>query len=404
LAPCRLIPYLFIIIIMVFLSLFLQTHTQAKVTGRCDNCHTMHNSQDGTAVVPDGPYEYLLTSTCVGCHSSDTSSEHYDLGGCKVPVVLYLGAEPSTYLAGGNFWWVKEGLGNNEAGDNDDKGHNVFLGENDHSLTEAPGHIALGDTSSGCTNSCHNNLSQIYTGWDYGDTAGKYGCEGCHYPRHHANDRPDGESGLVDSADKGWYRFLADPHRVYYAEDKKWGVIGYEDSVWEAGHPNHTPGTTAHNVYIGYNASHGAGDVSKGNVSSFCGGCHENFDRSYATSTTQGQEVEESNVFSHWIRHPSDAHIPDSGEYSNVGGELHLYDPLSPVAEQYPVSDPNNWTPSANVEPGSDTVMCLSCHRPHGSPFPDMLRWNYTTQLVGGDKEESVNDSGCFYCHTKKDQ
>ena len=26
------------------------------------------------------------------------------------------------------------------------------------------------------------------------------------------------------------------------------------------------------------------------------------------------------------------------------------------------------------VIPGSDAVMCLSCHRPHASEYPDMLR------------------------------
>jgi len=67
------------------------------------------------------------------------------------------------------------------------------------------------------------------------------------------------------------------------------------------------------------------------------------------------------------------------------------------VAEKWPVS---NWTPSDTVTPGSDCVMCLSCHRPHGSPYPDMLRWDYTEQIAGGGG--LTDDRGCFYCHTKK--
>jgi hypothetical protein len=198
----------------------------------------------------------------------------------------------------------------------------------------------------------------------------------------------------VETVGKGWYRFLANLHNTAR------GVQGYEDSVWEAGHPNHTPGTSTHNVYVGYNASHSAGDLSKGNVSSFCGGCHENFDRAYGFSTTRGQEYATSGpIHKYWIRHPSDTVITNSGEYANVGGSSHLYDPLSPVAEQWPVS---NWTPSENVEPGSDTVMCLSCHRPHGSPFPDMLRWDYIDQLAGGGG--LTEDRGCFYCHTQKNE
>ncbi|MBN2373189.1 cytochrome c3 family protein [bacterium] len=368
---------------------------QAKVTGRCDNCHTMHNSQNGADVNLAGPNPTLLLKGCVECHSSETSSTYYDLDGCKVPVVLKLGSEPVVYLAGGNFWWVKSGLGNNDSGTNDNKGHNVFLGEDDHLLTQAPGRIGNGG---GCTNSCHYNLSQIYPdpGWDYGETVGKYGCEGCHYPRHHSNDHLNGHSGLADTASKGWYRFLVDPHTIGGTEK---GVKGYEDGLWEAGHPNHTPGTTAHNVYLGYDASHSAGDLSKGNISSFCGGCHENFDRAYPASTTRGQEYATSGpVHQYWIRHPSDSHLPGSGEYADAGGIDHLYDPLSPVAEMWPVS---NWTPSGSVTPGSDCVMCLSCHRPHGSPYPDMLRWDYEVQYAGGG---STEDKGCFYCHTKKNR
>ena len=95
-----------------------------------------------------------------------------------------------------------------------------------------------------------------------------------------------------------------------------------------------------------------------------------------------------------WIRHPSDAVIPNEREYQYVGGASHLYDPLSPVGKQ----DISDATPDTTVTPGSDVVMCLSCHRPHGSPYPDLLRWDYTEQIAGGGGD----DKGCFYCHTQK--
>jgi len=85
----------------------------------------MHNSQGGADVNSDA-IETLLANDCVGCHSSIDSSTTYSLGGSTVPVVHYTGSEPTEYLAGGNFWWVKEGLG----GD-DSKGHNVFFNEGD---------------------------------------------------------------------------------------------------------------------------------------------------------------------------------------------------------------------------------------------------------------------------------
>ncbi|RLD93461.1 MAG: hypothetical protein DRI93_05285, partial [Aquificota bacterium] len=59
--------------VVVFL-LFLTGISMAKVTGVCSNCHTMHNSQGGSAVNNSGPYEYLLNDTCVGCHSNSSGN------------------------------------------------------------------------------------------------------------------------------------------------------------------------------------------------------------------------------------------------------------------------------------------------------------------------------------------
>ncbi|MCK5629623.1 MAG: hypothetical protein KAI26_03320, partial [Nanoarchaeota archaeon] len=81
----------------------------------------MHNSQNGSAVVDDGPHESLLVGDCIGCHSSTNSDPTYNLGGCNVPVVYSTGSPPVRFLAGGNFYWVADRGGNNDA-----KGHNVL--------------------------------------------------------------------------------------------------------------------------------------------------------------------------------------------------------------------------------------------------------------------------------------
>ncbi len=352
-------------------ALFTGNKASARVEGVCSNCHTMHNSQGGAPMNFDAsatPNATLLRGDCVGCHSSATNSTYYDLGGCDVPVVLYTGGEPSTYLAGGNFYWVKEGLG----GD-DTKGHNVFLGEDDDFLnpsTPAPGGFSCS------ANDCHMNLSQPSTGSGYGDDiTGKYGCEGCHSPAHHANDHANGDSGLVDTEAEGWYRFLGG---IHYGGSTYDGVHSYEDGHWEA-----DASASVHNEYLG-NVS-GAGIISANpTVSGFCAACHGMF---HGTSDTYSGGS--------WIRHPSDAVIPDAGEYADAGGPSHAYDPLSPVAKAVIDS-----TPDATVTPGSDIVMCLSCHRPHGSPNSDMLRWDYNGMQAGGGGETGT---GCFYCHTEKD-
>lgn len=45
--------------------------------------------------------------------------------------------------------------------------------------------------------------------------------------------------------------------------------------------------------------------------------------------------------------------------------------------------------------------MCLSCHRVHGSEYPDILRWDYSKMIAGDPGDEEGN--GCFVCHTTKD-
>jgi len=365
----------------IFLGLFffMPYTALAKVSGPCANCHTMHFSQSPWPMgwQAEGPNDYLLvkkgggahSSSCVACHSSDTSSTHEDLAGdgtCTVPIVFYFGAAaPTEYLAGGNFWWVKQGLG----GD-DTKGHNVFLNEGDQHYGPSGGtNNAPGNTIMGCgTNACHQNLSEPFVGADMGyNLPGKYGCEGCHLNvRHHANDHPNGQGGLVTTIDQGWYRFLSG----HWTD----GVEGYEDAYWEA-----TVSANDHNEYKGSTTSFW---LNHHTTTGFCTGCHLDFHTQKSGTS--------------WIRHPSDAVIiqdpVNPGEYADAGGASHLYDPLSPVAK------PTVNTPDSTVNPDTDMVMCLSCHRPHGSPYPDMLRWDYTTQQAGGGGE----DRGCFYCHTKK--
>ena len=116
-------------------------------------------------------------------------------------------------------------------------------------------------------------------------------------------------------------------------------------------------------------------------MTAYCTGCHGNFHT-------------QVDVNANWIRHPSDAILPTTGEYAAYT----TYDPIAPVAR------PSLTTigTAETVVPGTDMVMCLSCHRAHGSPYDDMLRWNYDpgTKAGGGGVSDGT---GCFVCHTEKD-
>jgi predicted CXXCH cytochrome family protein len=348
----------------------------AKVSGVCGDCHTMHNSQDGADTATEGPYTALLMDDCVGCHSSSDSSPTKTIGVSTVPVVYNLSKpnyNPGT-LAGGNFWWVADSGGNDDA-----KGHNVLGISGVDSLSFAPGGF------SECSGmNCHISLAKEQTT----DLPFGSGCQGCHLrPAHHADDSATvigAESPSID----GYYRFLSG----HWTGDD-YGVCGIEDSDWQA---DYSAGD--HNEYLGFSGEdkekpslgsvYAAFSNLDNTMTAFCCGCH-------------GKFHQEKNTSGEWIRHPSDAVIPDTGEYqyafgSTGSGAPGIYDPLVPVARAA-LTSVTDTVAIGGTSP--DMVMCLSCHRPHGSPYNDLLRWDYGDMLAnGGD-----STTGCFACHTKKD-
>jgi len=190
---------------------------------------------------------------------------------------------------------------------------------------------------------------------------------------HHLND--SGDPKIVNSAAQGWYRFLAG-----HQSGDDYGVAGIEDDDWQA-----TTSNSDHNEYLGKaedkTSDGGFGNIVENTMTAYCTGCHGIFHEQDNTAVGS----------SPWLRHPSDVVIPNSGEYSAYT----TYDPQAPVARP----DLSTISDSSQVRPGTDLVMCLSCHRPHGSPYPDMLRWDYSNMVAGGS-----GSGGCFTCHTQKNQ
>ncbi len=344
----------------------------ARVSGTCSNCHTMHNSQDGSAVDAGGPSSNLLSTDCVGCHSDTGASTILTVGSTRIPIVYNqtLPTYPpdgsaSSVLAGGNFYWIAHAGG-------DAYGHNVYgISGVDGDLTYAPGPSTVG-----CTN-CHETLSTADE---------ENGCKGCHVPRHHADD-----SATVVGSTGGWYRFLGDnPAMTFGAPGSETGVVGIEEEDWEQ-----NPSASNHNAYQGTTdvyAKTFMPYVPDNTIGQFCAGCHGNFHHDMNTDQPTG-------VAGAWIRHPSDVVIPNSGEYATAfGGPDGDYNPLVPVAKSTTLVDGD--ANFATVTINSDVVTCISCHRPHGSPYPDMLRWDYLTECDAGTASA---DCGCFSCHTAKD-
>ncbi len=119
---------------------------------------------------------------------------------------------------------------------------------------------------------------------------------------------------------------------------------------------------------------HGDGRNIYKSGNQYCIVCHADF---------CGSENQKSGTS--WIRHPTNTSLPLQGEYA--GYEVYRKD--------VPVSYPDLEKP----ERSTARVMCMSCHRPHGTPYKYLLRWDNTIMLLGGGD----NSTGCFACHTTKD-
>lgn len=344
----------------------------AAVSGSCANCHTMHNSQNGLPMRIDGqavPLANLLVSGCVGCHSHEGTETIVTVNGSRTPIVWNTGAVPNKPLAGGNFYWVEA--------NGDTYGHNVLgISGQDSLLSRAPGALPPG-ASTGCANSCHDSLARttVNIPGGGGSLTLSDGCQSCHGSvRHHGATLAPGQPATAAS---GWYRFLKAPAFHGFA-DQKPGVSGIGDPDWEQ-----NPTSSSHNIYLAGNGASNNPDPRP--LSRFCAGCHSQFHAPGNVTNGGGSNP--------WLRHPTNYAIPNSGEFAAVIGAD--YDPLVPVAKPSLSSyDP------ARVEAG-DQVACVSCHRAHGSPYSDMLRWDYTEMRAheGG----AAAGSGCFFCHTRKD-
>lgn len=351
----------------------------AQITGQCVNCHTMHNSQNNATMQLNGSTTVqpgLLRGSCLGCHGQATGQKIVNMNGSQVPQVLH--SDASGDLAGGNFAYITglKGTASNS------HGHNVIdLGAafRDHIFDSIlPGGIGqsfhdgyiVNATNLTCagTNGCH--------GYRYSSTVNFASGTAALVGAHHNN--VDGQLTVADTAANS-YRFLV-------------GVKGYENQTdkWEnksaSSHNEYYGATTPMTLGCSNTSCHGTNGVSPPNntISGFCATCHGNF-HTLKTTTSTGIGT---TINSPFIRHPTDVVIPNSREYQYYTN----YSVEAPVGRTtVPASA------SSVVTPGSDVVTCLSCHMSHASPYPDMLRWDYTTMVANGG-----GTGGCFTCHSQK--
>ncbi len=366
--------------VMIFCGVFLCTPVHARINGLCADCHTMHNSQGDSPMTFDDsetPNNNLTRGTCLGCHAQGGATAVVDLGTSAVPQVMHTGA---TDLAGGNFAYIT-GLKGSGAADN--KGHNISgLTGTDAVLYGPPGGINAPGHDDGTTVNT-DNLSCA-------------GTNGCHGYRLAAPTNPQGISGAHHKNVDGAMDEATEPGNSYRF---LMGVKGYESNDWQE-----NPSAGNHNEYYGLSepvmlgcsatSCHDSGGKGvmppDGTMSQFCATCHGNFHTlSTSPDSSDGIGAEASSPF---IRHPTDLALPATGEYADYT----VYRLDAPVARTTIFTASNS-----TVTPGSDAVMCLSCHLSHASNYPSMLRWDYSEMIAGN--AGAATGTGCFGCHTTKD-
>lgn len=352
----------------------LPSSLQAKISGVCSHCHTMHNSQGGRPMNFNEnatPNKVLLRGDCIGCHGQNPSGTQNIMPLGNIPqVLLSASANP---LAGGNFKYLET---------DDNRGHNVIdIGNSEDNTNMFP---PPGDQhSSGI-------LQANFT------CSGKYGCHGDRTIEeklsslkgaHHTVDSVL-KFGSINEVNQGGsvglsYRFLK-------------GVKGGEDSDWQA-----TTGPTNHNEYKGAISMGPSSLTNPANntISGLCAECHGYF---------HGTSSSEAGSTSPWLRHPTDIILPGGSTkeyrlYNAGSGTNNPYSLDVPVAR---VNIPTN-APGGFVNPGTDDaiIMCLSCHRAHASPYFKMVRWDYKGwPATGADGcDPGTGKHGCCnVCHTSK--
>lgn len=341
----------------LFFALCLPAALDARVKGKCQDCHDMH---------AEGPLPFLMKGGCLGCHGqAPGGAENIITSGLsRIPQVVHYMQNGD--LAAGNFYYVADGYGQDYS-----KGHNVagISRKELPPMDKPPGFISSAPVKGGAGPADWTRQNQL-------TCSGTYGCHG----NRAINDQFEAISGAHHSNDTALdgttvgksYRFL-------------YGIKGREHPNWE-----YQATIENHNGYQGY-ARYGGMD----STSYLCGSCHGD----YHPSGFLGNEKGVGSPTTAWKRHPSDLSFGNvhAGYIGSEYQDYITYSLEAPVAYEDP-------TGRETVVNSQSIIMCMSCHRAHASNYADSMRWDYGGIGEGNSagKSNGTPRKGCFTCHTKK--
>jgi hypothetical protein len=417
----------------------------------------------GDGTMTRTPIENLLRMDCIACHANDPASGTKTMtmtGGSIAPQVAH-GGDMANSLAGGNFSYVEDGaLGVGSSR----KGHNVseLFGaqgaiatqwdNNEGPYNEPPGLVHTEDreaftvtnnfdafTCAGARG-CHGTRDQLIGSITYSANGdGNFASGNVKYRvgmaaisgAHH--DNWDGKKLAVNAANNTEAIHQGGSSKASFSVDTAgYGVVdgyrfirglsgwGNEVNRWENnladhneyfGDPLATFNDGCNTCHLGSSGSPYAHEddsaldgadlvgsrmgldstiiTPNNTMSGFCSSCHGKFH-----SAGTGNDYVDNGVSGAFLRHPSDYVIPTWGEY----GAYTSYQTTAPVARPALTDDS-----IASVTPGTDMVMCLSCHVAHASDQDFMLRFNYDVMTAGAyTNATSQTTGGCLACHSEK--
>ncbi len=347
--------------------------------GRCNGCHTMHNSQNGrpntynTGGTVGNSYAHLMraadsTSVCLYCHH-DASNYRKEI----IDIVVSNPPAPESLTPGGNFGWLKRDYtweGGSSPGRN--HGHNIVAQDfgytADTRFAEGPGGSYPAGTL-GCI-SCHDphgRFRRLADGSEVpeGPKIIASGSNGIQNPGSNAT----GAYRLLAGA--GYRSSLAPGH--VFANRTPVAVIPAYPWIDDGGF-GWTPTVNRSEADSDTRVAYGRG------TSEWCANCHAAIHNpDYPTN----------------LRHPAGnaaalgaAVAANYNAYVKSGdltGSLNTsYSSLVPFEMQ--VTDyPTLASTAVNSTAGptaSSNVTCLSCHRAHASAWDSIGRWNFNAAMI----------------------
>jgi len=365
----------------------------------CEGCHTMHNSQNGVALnthVPAGTgVQYLLkgsdqSSTCLNCHAAATPGSYHVMT-WPIPAA---GLPPLNEGPGGDFAWLQKSFSvpagaHGTMPAKQHHGHSIVAADfgliPDPDIAVAPGGTYSNQNLT-CV-SCHNphNNARIV------DANGTIG--------HSVTGGPGGAAVFGKSlpiGGSGSYGALPDANQAVGVY-RMLGGAGYAPDSYNA-----VPFTAEPPIAVApssYNRSEAATDTrvayGKG-MSEWCANCHTSIHTSVSDGSsapfvhpagatallTQSASISGFSTTNAAIYNAYKASGDLSGTQATSYTSLVPYEEGTTSLATLASHATNTGSFTAGPTTGTETVMCLSCHRAHASAFGSMTRWANNTEFI----------------------